>query len=59
MIKSPCIGICDIDDGTKWCIGCLRTLEEIAKWHSMGDEARLEVLRLTGVRNSMLNGDFS
>lgn len=32
-IESPCINICDIDPHGL-CIGCLRTLDEIAGWGS-------------------------
>jgi predicted Fe-S protein YdhL (DUF1289 family) len=30
-IKSPCIGVCELDDASR-CRGCRRTLEEIAGW---------------------------
>jgi predicted Fe-S protein YdhL (DUF1289 family) len=37
---TPCIGICRMDeDGL--CVGCRRTLAEIARWGSMDDEERL------------------
>lgn len=31
-IRSPCTNICTIDPATGWCIGCGRTLAEIARW---------------------------
>lgn len=31
-IASPCTGICRMDAATGWCIGCGRTLDEIARW---------------------------
>ena len=40
---SPCIGVCRMDEATGWCAGCLRTLEEIAVWSELDDEARREV----------------
>ncbi len=30
-IKSPCINVCEIDDGGL-CAGCMRTVEEIRAW---------------------------
>lgn len=37
---TPCIGICRMDaDGL--CVGCRRTLAEIARWGSMEDQERL------------------
>jgi uncharacterized protein len=38
MIASPCVNICKIDSASGWCIGCRRTLDEIAGWTS-GSEA--------------------
>lgn len=42
-VLSPCIGICSVDrDGL--CSGCLRTLDEIARWGTMGDDERLRIM---------------
>jgi hypothetical protein len=30
---SPCIGICIVDPAMRRCRGCLRTVEEIARWY--------------------------
>lgn len=32
MIASPCTLLCTIDPATGWCLGCGRTLDEIAEW---------------------------
>jgi len=32
IVESPCINICVMDEATGWCIGCGRTLDEIARW---------------------------
>lgn len=37
-VPSPCVGICRLDPAGATCLGCGRTLEEIAGW-SRGDEA--------------------
>lgn len=38
-VLSPCIGLCKMrGDGV--CGGCLRTLDEIAAWPQMDDDAR-------------------
>lgn len=42
-IPSPCINVCRIDDATGWCVGCLRTLEEIAAWSVLTDGERRDV----------------
>lgn len=31
-IPSPCSGVCRMDEYTKLCEGCLRTIDEIAQW---------------------------
>jgi predicted Fe-S protein YdhL (DUF1289 family) len=42
---TPCIGICRLD-GRGWCVGCLRTAEEIGRWRTMGDAERLHVMQV-------------
>jgi predicted Fe-S protein YdhL (DUF1289 family) len=42
-VRSPCVSVCRIDAATGWCEGCQRTLDEIAQWGTMPDEARLAV----------------
>jgi predicted Fe-S protein YdhL (DUF1289 family) len=34
---SPCISICEMNAQTGWCVGCFRTLDEIAIWGSAPD----------------------
>lgn len=36
-VPSPCINVCRMDAATGWCEGCLRTLDEIVAWGSLGD----------------------
>lgn len=43
-IASPCVGVCQIDRDTRFCLGCWRTIEEIAHWSRYADPQRLEVL---------------
>ncbi len=42
-VPSPCVNICRMDEVTGWCVGCQRTLSEIAAWSTMGAEAKREV----------------
>lgn len=32
FVVSPCIAVCDMDASTGLCLGCYRSLEEIARW---------------------------
>ncbi len=43
-VRSPCISVCRMDDATGLCIGCLRTIDEIAAWGALDDDARRDVL---------------
>ncbi len=40
--ESPCVGICTLDE-TDICLGCNRTLDEIAGWEDL-DVARQEAI---------------
>jgi predicted Fe-S protein YdhL (DUF1289 family) len=32
---SPCNNTCIVDRRNSWCVGCLRTLDEISAWNDM------------------------
>jgi uncharacterized protein len=49
-LPSPCISVCQMNDASGWCIGCLRTLDEIAAWGSLDEPARRAVWRRIGER---------
>ncbi len=38
-VASPCNNVCKMDERNGWCLGCFRTLDEIASWSSL-EEAR-------------------
>ena len=42
-VPSPCVSICRMNDATGLCEGCLRTIDEIAAWSVLDDEARRAV----------------
>jgi uncharacterized protein len=42
-VASPCVDICRLD-AQGLCIGCRRTLGEIAEWSHASDTRRLEIL---------------
>ncbi len=39
-ILSPCIDVCDVDSTGQFCIGCGRSMDEIARWITISDEER-------------------
>jgi hypothetical protein len=44
MVSSPCIKVCVVDGLADICLGCGRTLPEIASWGRMSEEQRLAVM---------------
>ena len=44
MIASPCVKVCVMDAEQRYCAGCLRTLDEIARWGEMTDAERAAVM---------------
>ena len=43
-VPSPCVDICRMDRRTGWCVGCLRTADEIGAWKKMTDHRRHQIL---------------
>lgn len=43
-VKSPCINVCRMDPVTGLCEGCLRSLDEIARWGQTTNEDRRQIL---------------
>jgi predicted Fe-S protein YdhL (DUF1289 family) len=48
--ETPCIAVCMIDPTTSLCLGCGRTLPEIARWHRMDSAERLAVMTQLAAR---------
>jgi predicted Fe-S protein YdhL (DUF1289 family) len=44
MIESPCIKICTLDARCGRCLGCGRTIDEIARWTVMSAAERVRVI---------------
>ena len=43
-VMSPCKSICIMDAPSRLCIGCKRTIDEIARWPMMDDDERRTVV---------------
>lgn len=41
---TPCTNICKINPNTGLCIGCNRTIEEIAGWSQMTEDERKKLM---------------
>jgi predicted Fe-S protein YdhL (DUF1289 family) len=37
-VPSPCVSLCKMDAERRYCMGCLRTIEEIVNWSKADDD---------------------
>jgi len=44
VIESPCTKVCTIDAASGLCVGCGRTLDEIAQWQSLAESERRRIM---------------
>src|SRR5919106_4834616 len=49
-IPSPCIGVCTLDPSDRTCLGCLRTADEIARWSTMSEAERVQIVLQLRIR---------
>jgi hypothetical protein len=49
---SPCIAVCFMDPASDLCLGCGRTISEIARWHRLDDAERLAIMAKLPARMS-------
>ncbi len=49
-VASPCNNICRIDVASGWCLGCWRSIDEIAAWSKLDDARRLAILEALPLR---------
>ena len=40
-VPSPCVGVCRMDEADRFCVGCLRSRDEIGDWGRMADRDKL------------------
>ena len=53
-VASPCISVCRIEPASGLCVGCQRTLDEIAAWSGCSDEQKRAIWKLIVARRSAL-----
>ena len=44
MIESPCVKICTLDARSGLCLGCGRTIDEIARWSAVSAAERARIM---------------
>jgi uncharacterized protein len=53
-IPSPCLSICSLDLTDEYCVGCGRSLDEIARWGAASEAQRRAILEKLPERLSQL-----
>ena len=51
-MNSPCTKVCIMDEDNRYCLGCKRTLGEIARWGEMTDFERADIVAQLSTRRS-------
>jgi hypothetical protein len=55
-VRSPCIDVCRMDAASGLCAGCWRTLDEIAAWSALDDDAKRAVWQRLRERRAQAQG---
>ena len=43
-METPCVNICTVEPKSRQCVGCGRTIDEIARWASMTNTERRRIM---------------
>lgn len=54
-IDSPCVKVCVIHPAARLCVGCHRSLDEIANWSAMSAEGRTAIMAELPGRGALLS----
>ena len=54
-ISSPCNRVCVMHPASRICVGCGRSLDEIARWAALGETERLAIMARLPMRLAVLN----
>ena len=54
-IATPCVQVCIVDGPSGLCLGCLRTLKEIAGWGRFSDDERAALMRELPARRARVD----
>lgn len=56
-VKTPCVLVCAIDEASGLCLGCMRTLSEIAGWARLSDADRERIMAELPGRRDLIQPD--
>ena len=51
-VASPCISVCEMSPHNGFCVGCFRTLDEIAAWSVLDTEAKRDIIGALAARRA-------
>lgn len=52
-VASPCVSICEMSPHNGFCVGCYRTLDEIAAWSVLPVAAKRAIVEALPARRAM------
>jgi hypothetical protein len=53
-IATPCVKVCIVDGESGLCLGCYRTLGEVARWTALAEAERDEIIAALPTRRSRI-----
>jgi uncharacterized protein len=53
-LETPCIDVCEMYAASGMCLGCGRTIDEIARWADMTNEERRAIMAKLPARMALL-----
>lgn len=56
-VPSPCRDVCTMDPASGYCLGCLRTIDEIAGWSAYDDADKRRIWTTLPARAAFLAGE--
>jgi len=54
-VTTPCVKVCIVDGESGLCLGCYRSLEEIARWSRLSEETRRDVMADLAARRGRID----
>lgn len=54
-IASPCVMVCTVDGASGLCLGCYRSLQEIANWSRLTDQERATIMAQLDARQDRID----
>lgn len=54
-LRTPCVLVCFVDDESGLCLGCFRTVDEVAAWTSLDDAGRAAIMDALPARRTQID----